>query len=59
MHKETTWNNDSVTNSDMISEKENINEENPQKNTNNQRTHGSSFGNLKDTLITQFVEPVS
>ena len=25
---------------------------------NNQRTHGSSSGKLKDTLITQFLKPV-
>ena len=55
MQKETTWKNDSATNSNMISEKEIISEG---KNNNNQRTHSSSSGKLKDTLITQFLKPV-
>ena len=42
----------------MISEKENVSKENPQKKNNNQRTHSSSSGKLKDTLITQFPRPV-
>ena len=56
--KETTWNNDSVTSSDMISENEIISKGSPQKNNNNQRTHSRSSGKLKDTLITQFLKPV-
>ena len=60
VQKETqTWKNDSVTNSNMISEKEIISEGSPQKNNNNQRTHSSSSGKLKDTLITQFLKPVN
>ena len=39
----------------MISEKEIISEG---KNSNNQRTHSSSSGKSKDTLITQFLKPV-
>ena len=56
--KETTWNNDSITNSNMISENEIISEGSPQKNNNNQRTHSRSSCKLKDTLITQFIKPV-
>ena len=55
--KETTWNNDSITNSNMISENEIINEGSPKKNNNDQRTHSRSSGKLKDTLITQFLKP--
>ena len=58
MQKETTWNNDSITNSDMISENDIISEGSPQKNNNNQRTHSRSSGKLKDTLITQFLNPI-
>ena len=59
MQKETTWKDDSVTtNSNMISEKDNVSEGNPQKNNNNQRTHSSSSGKLEDILITQFLKPV-